>query len=256
MNVVYVAAICSMPACSAALEDSASLADAASYTSVNVVVDDSRISVELLSTKKSCLRLDAHATVGGLPMDIEDHGHAQTGAGTSVGEVVSNCIPPSFVLHRSRGLPELPGPVDIAITDASSTYVIRLTDGLTHRSFAVTDPPDGKLHVGKSVTLSMPTGASPLTAAHVECTDANGHFLFTLKSDSYYGEPAPLQIGEGTFTFVVPDATKPQAVQLGLAWDRALSVESCKGPSRCTASESHSPVADPSSGVALLTIEP
>lgn len=103
-GVVYLAVVCSMTACSAAREDRASLADAAFYTRVSIVVDDARI-----------------------------HG---------------------------------------AFVDAQDLLAGRRA---RDRRWSGDGRPDGTLHVGQSVTLSMQAGASSLNgdSAEVECADAN-----------------------------------------------------------------------------------
>lgn len=72
------------------------------YTRLAIAVVGDSVDVTLVSSRRACLAVDATATLGGVPMAVEDRGHGATGTGSSVGEVETRCVPPTFRVQRSR----------------------------------------------------------------------------------------------------------------------------------------------------------
>ncbi len=227
-------------------EHDTTLGAIASTTRVTLTAYESELVVELVPSNGSCPTVHATAALGDAPMKVVEQGHSDTHTGTSVGEILTSCIYPRFTVGLpAAGTQALTQP-DLTITDSSTTFRIRLADGLTARAIHVASSSDGQLHAGKSATVALAMGASTLditpssrdttTLTIVDSHDA----LFYLSGQDFGGRKPKLAMdASGTFTFDVPSDLQPGPARLGLTWHAVLTVAACEGPVACDAREEH-----------------
>jgi hypothetical protein len=210
---------------------SSTLAEAASTTRVALEVRDDAIEVTLEPTahQSSCLRVDANATLAGLPMRVVSPGSSHVGTGTGPGSVHNQCTPPAFELSRSDKLPSLDGPVALEIRDNTATYRVQVSDALATRKPALTAPADGTLHSGGQATIDLGLQSESIDSAMLVATSSTGEELFRL------GQPTGVDISDNTIKFVAPTDVKPQNLRVEVNATLVLVTSGCKGPSACSA---------------------
>ncbi len=217
--------------CSGIGTHSSTLAEAASTIRVALEVRDDAIEVTLQPTahESSCLRIDASATLAGVPMRVVSPGGGHVAAGTGPGSVHNDCTPPGFALSRSDKLPSLDGPVTLELRDDTATYRVQVTDALATRKPVLTAPADGVLHSGGQATIELGLQSESVDSAMLVATSSTGAELFRL------GQPAGVDISDNTMKFAVPTDVAPQKLRVEVNATLVLVTADCKGPSACSA---------------------